>query len=180
MADEILDYQKMTQDALRDVVRRSLVIASRDGLPGEHHFFIAFSTGAPGVNISSRLRERHPEEMTIVLQHQFWGLEVTQDKFTIKLSFNNTPETLVVPFLAIKGFLDPSVQFGLQFDIGPPKAEEVGNAATALAAPAETAEPATPAGQSAVPGSDTEDDQDADPADTEAAQVVSLDAFRKK
>jgi len=164
MAKDKLDYQKMTQDALRGVVRTALEIAAKDGLPGDHHFFIAFSTGAPGVNISARLRERHPEEMTIVLQHQYWDLDIGPDKFTIKLSFNNIPETLVVPFAAVKGFLDPSVQFGLQFENGAPKTAQT----DALALETGT--------QDGAAG------KDADGNKTEASdsEVVSLDAFRKK
>ena len=181
MADEKLDYQKMTQVALRGVIRAALEVAAKDGLTGDHHFFIAFSTGAPGVSISQRLRERYPEEMTIVLQHQFWGLEVSADRFSIKLSFDNIPETLVVPYSAVKGFLDPSVQFGLQFDVG---AAPVGDPA-AVVGPLDAATPQTSdEGETADAGTDAE----APPIDSEAsnedapaaAQVVSLDAFRKK
>jgi len=164
MAKDKLDYQKMTQDALRGVVRAALEIAAKDGLPGDHHFFIAFSTGAPGVNISPRLRESHPEEMTIVLQHQYWDLDITPNKFTIKLSFNNIPETLVVPFAAVKGFLDPSVQFGLQFETGAPKTSQ-----------AETVTLEKDA-QDDAENSKTESLE----TDTADSEVVSLDAFRKK
>ncbi|VAW10540.1 FIG01011804: hypothetical protein [hydrothermal vent metagenome] len=165
MADNKLDYQKMTQDALRGVVRAALKIAARDGLPGDHHFFVAFSTGAPGVNISARLRERHPEEMTIVIQHQYWDLDVTQNKFTIKLSFNNIPETLVVPFAAVKGFLDPSVQFGLQFETGTIKAPSA-EAETLVKTP--------------TPDEPDENASDTAISDPKPSEVVSLDAFRKK
>lgn len=175
MADDSLDYQKMTQNALRGVVRTALEVAAKRGLPGEHHFYVAFSTGAPGVVISSRLRERYPEEMTIVLQHQYWGLEVFQDRFQVKLSFNNTPETLVIPFAAVKGFLDPSVQFGLQFATG----------AASESAPAATPKPAEP--EAETPEPETDADADADTPDKTGAAgeaapaaVVSLDAFRKK
>ncbi len=116
MSEDLMRYDLLTQQALRGVVRSALERAARGGLPGDHHFYIAFSTLAPGVQVSHRLRERYAEEMTIVLQHQFYGLEVTPDRFTVQLHFNNVPETLVVPFSAVKGFYDPSVQFGLQFD----------------------------------------------------------------
>ncbi len=90
--------------------------AAKKGLPGEHHFFITFDTKAPGVRLSARMREQYPEEMTIVLQHQFWDLKVTEDNFEVGLSFGGVPENLLVPFEAIKSFFDPSIQFGLQFE----------------------------------------------------------------
>jgi hypothetical protein len=174
MAEAGLDYQKLTQQALRGVVRSALEIAARQGLPGDHHFFIAFSTGAPGVNISSRLREKYPEEMTIVLQHQYWGLEVFQDRFQVKLSFNNTPETLVIPFAAVKGFLDPSVQFGLQFETGIGAGDT--SRANASAVVAET----TPAAADDAGPAEAPESADEDEAAGDTAAVVSLDAFRKK
>lgn len=183
MAEAKLDYQKLTQQALRGVVRSALEIAAKNGLPGDHHFFVAFSTGAPGVNISSRLREKYPEEMTIVLQHQYWGLEVFQDRFTVKLSFNNTPETLVVPFAAVKGFLDPSVQFGLQFETGAGQKE---TASEDLATSDETPESDTKAtggpedAESMAAKTESAADTDDDGEDAGSAAVVSLDAFRKK
>jgi hypothetical protein len=97
-------------------VRKVLTEAAQAGLPGEHHFYIAFDTAAPGVRISSRIRQKYPEEMTIVLQHQFWDFIVSDTHFEVSLSFGGIPERLVVPFTAVKGFFDPSVQFGLQFD----------------------------------------------------------------
>ena len=118
MAQDLIRYDLLAQEALRGVVRSVLADVARNGLPGEHHFFIAFDTTAPGVRISNRLRESYPEEMTVVLQHQFWDLEVTETGFSVSLSFNGIPERLVVPYSAIKGFLDPSVQFGLQFESG--------------------------------------------------------------
>src|SRR3954463_10659778 len=112
-------YDLLTQQALRAVVRRVLSDVAKTGsLPGEHHFYVTFATRAPGVKISARLREQYPEEMTIVLQHQFWDLVVTDAHFEVGLSFNGITEKLYVPLEAIKGFFDPSVQFGLQFDTG--------------------------------------------------------------
>lgn len=117
MTEDLMQYDQLAKEALRDVIRRSLKRVEAEGeLPGEHHFYISFDTQDPGVRISPRLEKQYPEEMTIVMQHQFWGLEVGEEKFSLELSFNNVPEKLTVPFEAIKGFFDPSVQFGLQFD----------------------------------------------------------------
>jgi hypothetical protein len=115
MAVDHIRYDLLTQEAMRDVVRRVLKDAAAKGLAGEHHFFISFATGTPGVKLSPRLRAQYAEEMTIVLQHQFWDLTVGDDQFEVGLSFNGIPERLAVPFVAIKGFFDPSVNFGLQF-----------------------------------------------------------------
>ena len=115
MADQIR-YDLLTQQALRGVVRSVLSDAAKKGLPGEHHFYITFDTKAPGVRISERLLGQYPEEMTIILQHQFWDLEVSDTGFEVGLSFGGIPEKLTVPFEAINGFFDPSVQFGLQFE----------------------------------------------------------------
>ena len=111
-----IDYESLMQDAMRDIVRRVLLIAANDGLPGEHHFYISFDTLAPGVILSKRLRDKYAEEMTIVLQHRFWDLEVNQDRFEVKLTFDGIPERLVIPYNAIKVFFDPSIRYGLQFD----------------------------------------------------------------
>ncbi len=116
MAEDIIRYDVLVQEALRSVVRKVLAEAARAGLPGEHHFYIAFDTAAPGVRLSSRIRQKYPEEMTVVLQHQFWDFVVTDTQFEVTLSFGGIAERLVVPFTAVKGFFDPSVQFGLQFD----------------------------------------------------------------
>src|SRR5262245_28950486 len=112
-----IDYEALTQDALRSIVRTVLLrVAAAAALPGEHHFYIAFATRAPGVVISRRLREKYPEEMTIVLQHQFSRLIVNEERFEVTLSFDNVPERLMVPFRAIRKFFDPSVPFGLQLE----------------------------------------------------------------
>ena len=115
MATDHIRYDVLARDALRGVLRRVLTDAAEHGLPGEHHFFITFFSTAEGVKLSPRLLAQHPQEMTIILQHQFWDLTVTEDRFEVGLSFGGIPERLVVPFNAIKSFLDPSVQFGLQF-----------------------------------------------------------------
>ena len=116
MAD-LIRYDLLVQDALRGVVRQVLTDVARNGLQGEHHFFITFKTATPALRLSSRMRERYPDEMTVILQHQFWGLTVTDAGFEVGLSFNNMPERLFVPFAAITMFQDPSVTFGLKFDV---------------------------------------------------------------
>jgi hypothetical protein len=141
MSVDHIRYDILAQEALRGVVRRVLIDAARKGLPGEHHFFISFDTRAPGVRMSDRLRAQHPEEITIVLQHQFWDLTVTDHAFEVGLSFNGVPERLFVPFDALRGFVDPSVQFGLQFDTG-------GEAASAMT---DAAQPAVPVPPKTVP-----------------------------
>jgi hypothetical protein len=115
MADHIR-YDLLTQQALRGVVRRVLADAAKKGLPGDHHFYISFDTGAEGVRLSERLRVQYPEQMTVILQHQFWDLAVTDHGFEVGMSFGGIPEKLAIPFDAITGFFDPSVQFGLQFE----------------------------------------------------------------
>jgi uncharacterized protein len=122
-ADRTIDYEALAQDAMRGLVRTVLTKAAKLGLPGEHHFYISFDTLAPGAFISKRLREKYPDEMTIVLQHRFWDLAVTDERFEVKLTFDGIPERLVVPFNAIKVFFDPSVRFSLQFE-GPDAAGE--------------------------------------------------------
>lgn len=119
MEDDILiDYPTMIDDAMRSVVRQALRQVEREGaLPGEHHFFITFDTTFPGASISPTLKKKYPHEMTIVLQHQFWDLEVEDDQFAVTLSFNKRPEKLVVPFAAMTAFADPSIKFGLQFHL---------------------------------------------------------------
>jgi hypothetical protein len=112
-------YDLLTQDALRGVIRTVLTEAATKGLPGEHHFFITFDTRAEGVRMSTRLKASYPEEMTIVLQHQFWDLTVAEEDFEVGLAFNGIPERLHIPLKAVKAFLDPSVQFGLQFTVEP-------------------------------------------------------------
>jgi uncharacterized protein len=117
MSTDHIRYDLLVQDALRSVVKNVLADAGKNGLPGEHHFYVSFKTGAPGVRISNRLREQYPDEMTIVLQHQFWDLGITEHTFEVGLSFGGVPERLLVPYDAIVGFFDPSVQFGLKFEV---------------------------------------------------------------
>ena len=117
MSDDkgIIDYGELIDRAMHIIVREVLRRVQKTGLPGDHHFYITFLTHYPGVMISDTLREKYPDEMTIVIQHQFWDLEVEEDRFSIVLSFNNVQENLTIPFNALTGFADPSVKFGLQF-----------------------------------------------------------------
>jgi uncharacterized protein len=171
MATDHIRYDVLARDALREVLRRVLTDAAEHGLPGEHHFYITFLSRAEGVKLSPRLLAQYPEEMTIILQHQFWDLVVTEDRFEVGLSFGGIPERLVVPFAAIKSFLDPSVQFGLQFEPSDPVAEQP--TAKLPAAPA-----ASPLPAPAVEPAAQSKDEPAKPG--EGAEVVRLDRFRKK
>jgi uncharacterized protein len=169
MATDLIRYDLMVQEALRGVVRRVLTDVGRFGLPGDHHLYISFRTGHAGVRLSNRLREQYPEEMTIVLQHQFWDLKVHEQGFEVVLSFKNVQEQLVVPYEAIVGFFDPSVQFGLKFEA------EAGAAATATPAePPEESPAQTAQALGKSPDVATGGDADQEP------KVISLDAFRKK
>lgn len=185
MADDHIRYDILTQEALRGVMRKVLGEVARTGLPGNHHFFITFLTGAPGVRISSRLRERYPEQMTIVLQFQYWDLKVTDSGFEVGLSFSDVPEKLEIPFSAVRGFYDPSVNFELEFYVEQPAGEDAEAEETPVP---ELAEPpvAVIAGKKAekkrkepetVSGEDGPEEEK-EPA--KSADVVSLDAFRKK
>lgn len=204
MTVDHIRYDILTQDALRGVVRTVLEDAARNGLPGEHHFYIAFDTRADGVKLSQRMRAQYPEEMTVVLQHQFWDLVVTEEQFEVGLSFSGVPERVVVPFASIKSFVDPSVQFGVQFemlvaldDLAGEKAAD-GNPARPPAehhAASDVAAVPTPANPPAVDAPPAKKPASKKPAAAEAkakdadgrgaapargAQVVSLDRFRKK
>ena len=171
MSQDLMRYDLMAQKALRGVVRQALEQIAESGLPGDHHFYISFDTKASGVKMSDRLRQDYAEEMTIVLQHQYWGLEISDDQFQVELSFNDHPEKIVIPYLSIKGFFDPSVQFGLQFET------ETGSdqADTAIA---DVMEPES------SPEAANLDETEAAPAAVAAggggSKVVELDAFRKK
>lgn len=142
MTTDLIRYDLLVQDALKGVVRKVLSDAARDGLPGDHHFYVSFQTGFPGVRLSSRMREKYPDTMTIVLQHQFWDLAITEHAFEVGLSFGGVPERLLVPFDALTGFFDPSVQFGLKFEIR--EAPEGAAGPTAVPGPAPAGEPARP------------------------------------
>jgi hypothetical protein len=190
MADHIR-YDLLTQQALRGVVRNVLADAAKKGLPGDHHFFIAFDTKASGVRLSERLRAQYPDEMTIILQHQFWDLSVNDHGFEVGLSFGGIPEKLSIPFEAVNGFFDPSVQFGLQF-------EEVTEAMDQKAQPSIGQENSAdkkkrrPASVPRSPGAGSEPVQEKpaalaaapepapDKAKNGGGEVVRLDRFRKK
>ncbi len=157
--DSLLPYDLWAEEAMRGVALRALQYASREGMPGQHHFYVSFRTDHAGVSIPARLLSQYPEEMTIVLQHQFWDLSVDEaaGRFSVGLSFGGVPSTLLIPFSALTAFADPHAQFGLRFRAAPVAVNEE---AAALEAP----EPATEAPAGPV----------------EKPQVVSLDAFRKR
>ena len=160
MAEDQIRYDILTQEALRGVVKKVLGEVARTGLPGEHHFFISFVTQAPGVRISQRLIAQYDKEMTIVLQNQFWDLKVTDTSFEVGLSFDGQNETLLIPFSAMKGFFDPSVQFGIQFEVAEAPSTHV---------------------ETIIDTADPDDDNEPDPSpEPPGEKVVSLDAFRKK
>ena len=180
MPEDLIRYDILAQEALRGVVRKVLSEVVKTGLPGEHHFFVSFATQAPGVRVSSRLLAQYPDEMTIVLQHQYWDLTVTEHAFEVGLSFNNIPERLLVPFTAIKAFADPSVQFGLQFEIAKivPEADQEPVAAEPVKPVAAVPAPSEPV---PLPAAAAKSDDEPEAETTApAAEVVSLDAFRKK
>jgi uncharacterized protein len=171
MATDHIRYDVLARDALRGVLRKVLSDAATHGLPGEHHFFITFISTADGVKLSPRLLAQYPDEMTIILQHQFWDLVVHEDRFEVGLSFGGIPERLAVPFSAIKSFFDPSVQFGLQFE--PSDTAEAPASKNLPAAPAASAVTAP-----AEAASEEQPDEPVKPSD--GAEVVRLDRFRKK
>jgi hypothetical protein len=181
MAEDHIRYDILAQEALRGVMRKVLAEVARTGLPGNHHFFITFLTNAPGVRISPRLREKYPEQMTIVVQFQYWDLKVSDTGFEIGLSFTDVPERLEVPFAAVRGFYDPSVNFELEFEVKTEPAAEVD--AEAASPPAEIVKtPSTARKDSRKKASEASKEEAAVTAEPEAkgADVVSLDAFRKK
>ena len=157
MVQDLFDYPQMVQTALRGVVREALVRTAQEGLRGAHHFYVSFRTHVSGVVLPAYLLDKYPEEMTIILQHQFWGLEVGDQEFSVTVSFQNRPEQLTIPFAAITSFADPSVKFGLQFEL--PAAKQRETAALPAKAPVEEAP---------------------EPPPRQAAEIVTLDKFRKK
>jgi hypothetical protein len=171
MPQDLIRYDLLVQDALKGVVRHVLSDAAANGLPGDHHFYISFRTDHPGVRISQRLRDKHPDEMTIVLQHQFWDLGITEHSFEVGLSFSGIPERLLVAFEALTGFWDPAVDFGLKFELS-----NVENADNDSDLDGEEQVPAV----RAVPVASDAAAETKDDAVEDGARVVSLDAFRKK
>ena len=187
MTQDLIRYDVLVQEALRGVVRKVMGEVARTGLPGEHHFYVSFDTRHPGVRLSGRLRQRYPTEMTVVLQHQYWDLEVNDQFFEVNLSFSGIPERLHVPFNAVKGFVDPSVEFGLQFEvIGEGEDEEETGPKLVPMEPSELPIPpvetdATPVAETVAPTPPPAPEAKDEPAAPEGgATVVSLDKFRKK
>ena len=166
MAQDLFDYPRMVQTALRNVMREALTRAASEGLPGDHHFYVTFLTRAPGAIVPKYLLTKYPDEMTIVLQHQFRALQVGEDAFSVSLSFSNRLERLSVPFAAVTTFADPSVNFGLQFETPVAKSAEVAALPAQSGAPEATA-PESGEPESAVP-------------ERPAAEIVTLDRFRKR
>jgi hypothetical protein len=195
MATDLIRYDLLVQDALRAVMRKVLTDVAREGLPGDHHFFITFKTGAPGVRLSNRVREQYPKEMTIVLQHQFWDLTVGDQAFEVGLSFHGKSEILLIPFEAVTGFFDPSVEFGLKFELASDEepssepSEALPAPQAAAHAPARTLDKAKPRGSGSEPaevgpGLAREEastaEKPAAPKSGEQAKVISIETFRKK
>ena len=199
MSTDLIRYDLLVQEALKGVVRRILTDAARDGLPGEHHFYVSFRTDHPGVRLSQRLREKYPQDMTIVLQHQYENLTVNDQGFEVGLSFSGISERLRVPFNALTGFFDPSVQFGLKFEMSEASAEgenEEPASEPIPLAPPKSSVPATRGANPKLGPRKVETDQkpanpDKKPAapkrpaakgadQSTGAEVVSLDSFRKK
>lgn len=175
MPEDLMRYDILAQHALRSVVKLALQRVVRDGLPGEHHFFISFDTNYQGAEVSKRIKAKYPEDMTIVLQHQFKNLNVFDKYFEVELSFDNIPERLVVPFAAIKGFFDPTVQFGLQFEPGALDSGEEGDAVEV-----ENANNSSESDVTVPDAGSANDEAGTAKASNDDTTVVSLDAFRKK
>ena len=192
MTQDLIRYDILVQDALRGVVRKVMTEVLKTGLPGDHHFYISFDTRHPGVRLSGRLRQRYPTEMTIVLQHQFWDLQVNDTWFEVGLSFSGIPERLHVPFNAVKGFVDPSVEFGLQFEViteGEEAAAEDGPRLvpvepSVIPTPPEpvapVAEDADATASSKAAKAEEKSPEPVQATSETGATVVSLDKFRKK
>ncbi|MGL4439854.1 MAG: SspB family protein [Bosea sp. (in: a-proteobacteria)] len=211
---DLIRYDLLVQEALKGVVRKVIADAGREGLPGDHHFYVSFRTDFPGVRLSQRMRDKYPEEMTIVLQHQFWDMGITEHAFEVGLSFSGIPERLLIPFDALVGFFDPSVQFGLKFELNgdaavsgaagsaspvgtqddkqppalklagkAPALQNVGGGDALAIKPAEPVPPTktgTKTGAKALAPSKPAAEPDPAGDDKGSAQVLSLDAFRKK
>ncbi|MGB8818213.1 MAG: SspB family protein [Rhizobiaceae bacterium] len=182
MTQDMIRYDILAQDALRGVIRKVLMEVNRTGLPGNHHFFITFVTTAPGVRISSRLREKYPEQMTIVMQHQYWDLDVSETGFEVTLSFSDISEKLVIPYAAIRGFYDPSVNFELEFEVRSAAADTLTETDIVPAGPVLHEVIKAPLKPRAVKSkAEKAAAKKAEPEDGKpSADVVSLDSFRKK
>ncbi|MDX1483936.1 MAG: ClpXP protease specificity-enhancing factor SspB [Alphaproteobacteria bacterium] len=170
MADSPLNYEQMIEDAMRGVAREALREVARHGLPGDHHFYITFKTGAPEVEMPAALRAQYPEEITIVLQHQYWNLLVDEAGFSVDLAFGGKRQSLYVPFAALVSFVDPSVDFGLQFV----KSEAAGTAPAEAGAKPQAARPG------AEDGGPSAKEAETGASEAGGDKVVSLDKFRKK
>jgi Uncharacterized protein conserved in bacteria len=175
MTKDYIGYQALLDAALRGVVRDALRRIEKQGLIGSHHFYLTFKTGFPGVDIPSFLAEQYPDEMTIILQHQFWGLKISDDSFEVALTFKKVPATLCIPFQALTKFFDPGVPFGLEFKT---TEAEVKPAPTKQVEPGQTATEATPLPPK--PKTESEESEPAAEKPAGAGEVVSLDQFRKK
>jgi hypothetical protein len=174
MADTPLHYEKMVENAMRGVARDALQEAASHGLPGEHHFYIGFKTGAPEVEMPDHLRAQYPEDITIILQHQYWDLLVDEAGFAVGLAFGGKREQLYVPFAALTSFVDPSVDFGLQFaktETGPESGETPAHESGEAPPPAERGE--------VPPTAEAGEEPDAGKGEG-GEKVISLDQFRKK
>jgi len=205
MPTDYIRYDLLVQDALRSVVRKVMTDAARTGLPGEHHFNISFKTQAPGVAIPAAMRQRYPDEMAIILQHEFWDLAVTADGFEVSLNFSRKPERLAIPFDSITGFSDPSVPFGFKLEprvpsetapsdsqrepamparreplLPPSRREPLPQAGDATLAPKPPRAVPAPVGPRVVDAVKAPKKSQEKSADGDPAKVVSIDAFRKK
>lgn len=169
-------YDELIQDSFRGIVKEVLSYVSEQGLPGDHHFYITYSTDHPDVDLPSYLLERHPEEITIVIQHQFWDLRVYEDHFQISLSFNNVKETLRVPYDALISFFDPSVKFGLQFA---PNDEDYDDMEM-MEEEEDDLPPPPPPSKKGKKAQEPKKKEAKDPSKPEENNVVILDHFRKK
>lgn len=175
MPDQTIDYPKLVEHALRHVVRDTLTIIAGQGLPGRHNIYITFLTDHPDVSLADELKARYPTEMTIVLQHEFWDLDVTDVGFGVTLSFNNVSQRIEIPFEAITVFADPSVEFGLQFNLTERAEEQDGDTEDAEEAEGEVTSMPQPDVSNEASAKSSEPAKDGD-----GAEVVTLDQFRKK
>ena len=178
MSQDLLEYQKLVENAMRTVVREALRLIDDTGLPGMHHFYITFRTQDAGVEVSDQVAAQFPDEMTIVLEHQFWDLDITDDPFGVTLSFGGKQERLVVPFAAITAFVDPSVKFGLQF--GGEDGAQVGTPRADIAFEASDDAAENSDGNTAPDDDSEHSPETSDPENSNDGTVVALDSFRKK